>query len=94
MRVGVKLLQNFPGLILFDLYFLIALVPDGKPTVTMAYNMSSTSIHISWRAPHKSTIHGEFLGYRISYRPREKPDDEVKEIYIRDSNVDVSEFII
>lgn len=64
-------------------------MPDGKPTVTMAYNTSSTSIHISWRAPHKSTIHGEFLGYRISYRPREKGDDEVKEIYIRDSNVDV-----
>lgn len=65
-------------------------VPDGKPTVTMAYNTSSTSIHISWRPPHKSTIHGEFLGYRISYRPREKGDDAVKEIYIRDSNVDVS----
>ena len=56
----------------------------------MAYNTSSTSIHISWRAPHKSTIHGEFLGYRISYRPREKADDDFKEIYIRDSNVDVS----
>lgn len=65
-------------------------MPDGKPTVTMAYNTSSTSIHISWRPPHKSTIHGEFLGYRISYRPREKGDDAVKEIYIRDSNVDVS----
>ncbi|EEB18664.1 conserved hypothetical protein [Pediculus humanus corporis] len=63
-------------------------LPDGKPTVTMAYNTSSTSIHISWRAPHKSTIHGEFLGYRISYRPREKADDDFKEIYIRDSNVD------
>lgn len=65
-------------------------MPDGKPTVTMAYNTSSTSVHISWRAPHKSTIHGEFLGYRISYRPREKGDEDMKEIYIRDSNVDVS----
>ena len=43
-------------------------VPSGKPTITAAHNTSSTSIRLSWRAPHPSTIHGEFLGYRIAFR--------------------------
>jgi hypothetical protein len=30
------------------------------------------------------------LGYRIEYRPRDRGPEAIKEIYIRDSNVDVS----
>lgn len=52
--------------------------------------MSSNSLHISWRPPHHDTIHGEFLGYRIAYRPRDRGDEAFKEIYIRDPSVEVS----
>lgn len=71
--------------------FLVS-VPTGKPTITTAHNTSATAIHISWRPPHKETIHGEFLGYRIAYRPRDRGDEAFKEIYIRDSAVEVSVF--
>ncbi|XP_023703350.2 tyrosine-protein phosphatase 99A isoform X4 [Cryptotermes secundus] len=71
-------------------YYMVTLreVPDGKPTITTAQNTSATSLHISWRPPHHDTIHGEFLGYRIEYRPRDRGPEAIKEIYIRDSNVD------
>ena len=65
-------------------------VPDGKPVITTAYNISSTALHITWQPPPRDTIHGEFLGYRIEYRPRDRGQDATKEIYIRDSNVEVS----
>ena len=54
---------------LFLLFFFI-LVPSGKPTITAAHNTSSTSIQLVWRPPSKTSINGEFLGYRIAYRPR------------------------
>jgi hypothetical protein len=57
-----------------------------------AHNSSSSSVRISWKAPALNTIHGEFLGYRITYRVREKEKDkpeDIKEIYIRDSSVEV-----
>ncbi|XP_065165511.1 tyrosine-protein phosphatase 99A isoform X2 [Atheta coriaria] len=71
-------------------YYMVTLreAPTGKPTITTAHNVSSTALHISWRPPHRDTIHGEFLGYRISYRPRDKGVDDVKEIYIRDPTVE------
>ncbi|XP_071054817.1 putative receptor-type tyrosine-protein phosphatase mosPTP-1 isoform X3 [Onthophagus taurus] len=71
-------------------YFMVTLreAPTGKPTITTAHNTSSTSLHISWRPPHRDTIHGEFLGYRISYRPRDRSPDTSKEIYIRDPAVE------
>lgn len=62
----------------------------GKPVTTTAHNTSSSSIYISWKAPLPDTILGEFLGYRITYKIRDKNNDAVKEIYIRDSNVEVS----
>lgn len=52
-----------------------------------------SSIFIAWKPPKRNTIHGEFLGYRIAYRPRDKGPNEVKEIYIRDSKVEVNKFI-
>lgn len=76
------LLSSIPDFCLFA-------APSGKPTITTAHNKSSSSIHISWRPPHPDTIHGEFLGYRITYRPRDRGEDAFKEIYIRDPNVEV-----
>ncbi|KAG5670578.1 hypothetical protein PVAND_000830 [Polypedilum vanderplanki] len=65
--------------------------PVGKPVTTVAHNTSSTSVRISWKPPPLDTIHGEFLGYRITYRTRDKNPDDVKEIYIRDSSVESHE---
>lgn len=65
-------------------------VPVGKPVTTTAHNTSSNSIHISWKAPLPETILGEFLGYRITYKIREDANNEdIKEIYIRDSSIEV-----
>ncbi|XP_023290155.1 tyrosine-protein phosphatase 99A [Orussus abietinus] len=73
-----------------DSYFMVTLreAPEGRPTIISAHNTSSSSIHITWKSPTRDTIHGEFLGYRISYRPVDKGEAEVKEIYIRDPNVE------
>ena len=30
----------------------------------------SSSIYLAWQPPHESTLHGEFLGYRLTYRAR------------------------
>lgn len=67
-------------------YYMITLreVPTGKPTITAAHNTSSTSIQISWRPPNQKTIHGEFLGYRIAFKPRNAGAEAVKEISIKD----------
>lgn len=65
-------------------------MPDGKPTIISAYNTSSTSIRIQWAPPPDHTIHGEFLGYRITYRPRDRPKEE-KDIPIRDPSTRVSD---
>ena len=43
-------------------------VPSGRPQITSAHNLSATSVRVSWRPPHPSTIHGENLGFRITYR--------------------------
>ncbi|XP_055699332.1 tyrosine-protein phosphatase 99A isoform X3 [Phlebotomus papatasi] len=74
-------------------YYIVTLreVPTGKPVATIAHNTSATSIYISWKPPPADTILGEFLGYRITYRPRDKNTDDVKEIYIRDSSVESHE---
>ncbi|KAH7976853.1 hypothetical protein HPB52_020648 [Rhipicephalus sanguineus] len=60
-------------------------VPEGKPTIVHAQNTSSSTIRIQWTAPPRHTIHGEFEGYRITYRPRDKSQEESREIVIRDS---------
>uniref|UniRef100_A0A1B0AL65 Fibronectin type-III domain-containing protein n=1 Tax=Glossina palpalis gambiensis TaxID=67801 RepID=A0A1B0AL65_9MUSC len=64
--------------------------PTGKPVPTSAHNTSSTSVYIAWKPPPPDTILGEFLGYRITYRPRDRNPNDTKEIYIRDSTVEVS----
>ena len=54
-------------------YYMITLreVPSGKPTITSAHNTSSDSIFLAWEPPHPGTLHGEFLGYQLSYRERD-----------------------
>ena len=48
-------------------------VPSGKPTITSAHNTSGSSIYLAWEPPHPATLHGEFLGYTLSYRSGGKP---------------------
>ncbi|XP_034171588.1 putative receptor-type tyrosine-protein phosphatase mosPTP-1 isoform X3 [Osmia lignaria lignaria] len=62
--------------------------PKGKPIITSAYNTSASSIYLAWKAPSPDTIQGEFLGYRIRYKPRVKPHMEEKHIYIRNPAVE------
>ena len=77
-----------------DSYYMLTLreVPSGKPIITAAHNTSSTSIQLTWRPPAQDTIHGEFLGYRVAYKPR-TPDadrpgaDGVMESLIKDPAV-------
>lgn len=64
-------------------------VPIGKPITTIAHNTSATSLYISWKPPPPDTILGEFLGYRITYRTRDKANNDLREMYIRESNVEV-----
>ena len=53
-------------------YYMITLreAPSGMPTITSAYNTSSSSVFLAWAPPHPATIHGEMLGYRLGYGPR------------------------
>lgn len=86
IKVSIYLCKN---MIMHMFHFLI-LVPSGKPIITSAHNTSATSIYLAWKAPSPDTIHGEFLGYRIGYKPRDKPYMEEKEVYIRNPAIDVS----
>ncbi|XP_055614290.1 neuronal cell adhesion molecule-like [Uranotaenia lowii] len=74
-------------------YYFVTLreAPTGKPVTTIAHNTSATSLYISWKPPPPDTILGEFLGYRITFRTRDRNPDDVKEIYIRDSTVESHE---
>ena len=83
---------------LFNLLHLLSLVsfffhhtvPAGKPTITTAHNTSSSSIYLSWKPPPLDTIYGEFLGYRITYHARDVKPENINEIFVRDSSVEVS----
>lgn len=46
--------------------------PSGKPTVIRTVSSGPTSIEVVWRPPDADTMHGEFIGHVLSYRPREK----------------------
>ena len=73
-------------------YYMLTLreVPDGKPEITSHSNDSSTSITIHWKPPEAHQLHGEFLGYRIRFWPRDSPED-VGDISLRDPDLRVSE---
>ena len=65
-------------------------VPDGKPTVISAGNISSWAIRVEWSPPNRNTIHGEFLGYRIKYRKHGPTLGIEREITLRDPDLRVS----
>ncbi|XP_059092018.1 tyrosine-protein phosphatase 99A-like [Tigriopus californicus] len=66
--------------------------PSGKPRVTAAHNTSSTSLYLSWQAPETRTIHGQFLGFKLSYRPRDEPESKAVEVPIE--NPSATEYTI
>lgn len=86
IKVSIYLCKNM----IMHMFHFPILVPSGKPIITSAHNTSATSIYLAWKAPSPDTIHGEFLGYRIGYKPRDKPYMEEKEVYIRNPAIDVS----
>jgi hypothetical protein len=61
-------------------------VPSGRPQITSAQNLSSTSLRVTWRPPHPSTVHGEFLGYRVVYRQHHennrRTEEDVREVVL------------
>ena len=70
--------------------FARCLVPDGKPQVTSAHNSSYNSIYMTWKPPQRSTINGEFLGYRLAFKQREQAASEsVAEVFLRDPSIEV-----
>ena len=46
--------------------------PSGKPTVIKTFSPTSDSVEVVWRPPDRSEMNGEFIGYRMSVRPRDK----------------------
>lgn len=64
-------------------------MPVGKPTITSAQNISATAILLTWKPPPADTMNGEFLGYRISYRPYDKGNDYIRELYLRNRKLEV-----
>ena len=60
-----------------------------------AHNTSSTSIYLEWSAPGLHTIHGQFQGYLITYRPRDTSPRQAEEIRITSPTATVGiEFVI
>ena len=56
--------------------------PSGKPAVLAAHNTSSTSIYLEWSPPASHTMHGQFLGYVINYRPRDTSPAQSREVQV------------
>ena len=69
-------------------YYMITLreAPSGKPTITSAHNTSSHSIYLAWEPPHPSTLHGEFIGYRLTYRERDANKSSASLVNIKGPN--------
>ena len=63
--------------------------PSGKPSILAAHNTSSTSIYLEWSAPGLHTIHGQFQGYLITYRPRDTSPEKAEEFRITDPTATV-----
>ncbi|XP_054161930.1 tyrosine-protein phosphatase 99A-like isoform X2 [Oppia nitens] len=70
-------------------YYMVTLreIPDGKPTVISAGNLSSGAIRVEWSPPNRNTIHGEFLGYKIKYRKHGLQLGVEREITVRDPDL-------
>ncbi len=57
--------------------------------MTAAHNTSSTSLYLNWQPPEARSIHGDFLGYRLTYRPRDVSEDKAEVITIDDPEMNV-----
>ena len=69
-------------------FFFIA-EPSGKPQVTAAHNASSTAVYLEWSAPPVNSLHGEFLGYLLSFRPRDASPTQAEERRLADPSLKV-----
>ncbi|KAK0089161.1 hypothetical protein PV325_008740 [Microctonus aethiopoides] len=69
-------------------HYITTLREVGKPIIVSAQNISATAIVITWKPPSLETLNGEFLGYRISYRPQ-RAGSTIKEIYLRNRKIEV-----
>jgi hypothetical protein len=58
--------------------------------VTAAHNSSSTSVYLEWTPPPVNSLHGEFLGYLLSYRPRDASPTQAEEVRLADPGLKVS----
>jgi hypothetical protein len=58
--------------------------------VTAAHNSSSTSVYLEWTPPPVNSLHGEFLGYLLSYRPRDASPTQAEEVRLADHGLKVS----
>ena len=47
-----------------------------------AHNTSSTSLYLEWSPPSLASVHGELLGYLLSYRPRDTSPSQAQEVKI------------
>ena len=70
-------------------YYMITLRerPSGKPTITSAHNTSSDCIYLAWEPPHPSTLHGEFIGYQLTYRERDTDKSNATLVNIKGPNI-------
>ena len=64
--------------------------PSGKPSVLAAHNTSSSSIYLEWSAPAPASLHGQFLGFLLTYRPRDTSPAQSREVRITNPAVTVS----
>lgn len=42
-------------------------LPDSRPSIISAKNVSSTAVKLEWMKPVDSQVHGELIGYKIRY---------------------------
>ncbi len=63
--------------------------PSGRPQITSAQNVSSTSVRVTWLPPPAGTVNGEFLGYRVAYRRHHennrRTEEDVRETVVDDA---------
>ena len=76
-------------------YYMVTLreLPTGSPTITTAHNITSTALYLAWQPPHPLTIHGEFLGYRLSFQPSQAGHREGRKSIVMKSP-DIQEYIL
>lgn len=66
----VKAFYNLP-------YLYFVPVPSLPPNVTAGFNTSSKSLYINWTAIPPDFIHGNLLGYTISYQVINSEDSQI-----------------